>query len=75
MIKTSKQLAACLAVLAGIVAASQAVPESLPGWVSEYLAWAAAILTAALGVYTAGSSSITLPAERELGEKLVARGK
>jgi hypothetical protein len=64
MIRTSKQLGFWMAVVATIVAASQTVPSSLPGWVGEYMAWAAVALGAGLGAYTAGSPSVTLPAER-----------
>jgi len=74
MIKTSKQLALWMAVISAIVAASQAIPESLPGWLAGYVRWAGVALGAGLAAYTALSRSVTLPAERELGDKLVMRG-
>lgn len=73
MIKTSGQLALWLAVIAALSAAGPSLPSSVPDWVAEWVAWCVAALTIGLGTYVKASSNVTLPAERELGDRLVTK--
>jgi hypothetical protein len=73
MIKTSGQLALWLAVIAGLSAMGAGLPSSVPDWIDEWVSWCVAALTVGLATYVKASSNVTLPAERELGERLVTR--